>query len=99
METGTFRDELPGFALDAFGHLIEDVERLMHPATLLGDLAVFFLQSDPETQRTVSNSQLRGGRKSHPFELAQKFTSGLGTFSVTINHREQLLVAILGGAD
>src|SRR6266849_10983724 len=94
-----FVNELLGFALDAFGHLIEDVERLMHPATLLGDLAVFFLQSDPETQRTVSNSQLRGARKSHPFELAQKFTPGLGAFSVTINHREQLLVAILGGAD
>jgi hypothetical protein len=60
LETGTFRDELLGFALDAFGHLIEDVELLMHPATLLGDLAVFFLQSDPETQRTVSNKPASG---------------------------------------
>ena len=45
-----FMDQLLGFALNAFGHLIQDIGGLMHPATLRGDRAVFFLQSDPETQ-------------------------------------------------
>ena len=35
-------DQLLGFALDALGHFIQDVGCLMHPATLLGDWAIFF---------------------------------------------------------
>jgi hypothetical protein len=43
-----FMDQLLRFALNAFGHFIQDIGRLVNPATLLGDWAVFFLQSDPE---------------------------------------------------
>ena len=39
-------DQLLRFALHALGHFIQDVNRLMHPATLLSDGAIFFLQSD-----------------------------------------------------
>jgi hypothetical protein len=46
-------------------------------ATLLRDWAVFFLQGDPESKRTVADGQLRCGGK--------QFTPGLGTFAVTIN--------------
>ena len=45
-----FMDQLLCFALNAFRHLIQNIGGLMHPATLLGDWAVFFLQSDPEAQ-------------------------------------------------
>jgi hypothetical protein len=36
--------------LNALGHFIKDIGRLMHPAPLLGDWALFFLQSDPEAK-------------------------------------------------
>ena len=45
-----FMDQLLSFALNALGHFIQDVGRLMHPATLLGDRTIFFLQSDPEAE-------------------------------------------------
>jgi len=35
-------DQLLGLALNAFGHFIEDVGRLMHPASLLRYWAIFF---------------------------------------------------------
>jgi hypothetical protein len=41
---------LAGFVLRHRRHLIQNIGGLMHPATLLGDWAVFFLQSDPEAQ-------------------------------------------------
>jgi hypothetical protein len=34
----------------------------MNPTTLLNDWAVFFLQSDPEAQRSVTGGQLRRDR-------------------------------------
>src|ERR1700722_5165632 len=45
-----FMDQLLRFALNAFGHFIQNIGGLMDPATLLGDWAVFFLQSAPETE-------------------------------------------------
>ena len=36
-------DQLLRFALNAFGHFIQDIGGLVDPATLLGDWAVFFL--------------------------------------------------------
>jgi len=50
-----FMNQLFGFALNAPGHFIQDVSCLMHPATLLGDRAIFFLQSNPEAERTVAD--------------------------------------------
>jgi len=54
-------DQLLSLALNALGHFIEDIGRLMHPATLLCDWAVFFLQGDPKAKRTVADGQLRRG--------------------------------------
>src|ERR1700722_13494866 len=45
-----FMDQLLCFALNAFWHFIQNIGGLMDPATLLGDWAVFFLQSAPETE-------------------------------------------------
>jgi hypothetical protein len=42
-------DQLLGFALNTFGHFIQYVGRLMHPAPLLRYWAIFFLQGDPES--------------------------------------------------
>jgi hypothetical protein len=50
-----FMDQLLGLALNAFGHFIQYVGRLMHPATLLRYWAIFFLQRDPESKRTVAD--------------------------------------------
>jgi len=36
----------------------------MHPATLLCDCSLFFLQSDPEAKRTIADRQLRRRGKS-----------------------------------
>ena len=57
-----FMDQLLRFALNALRHFIQDISGLMNPATLLGDWAVFFLQSDPEAQRSVTNGQFGRGR-------------------------------------
>jgi hypothetical protein len=43
-------DQLLGLVLNALGHFIKDIGRLMHSATLLGDSAIFLLQSDPEAE-------------------------------------------------
>ena len=56
-----FMDQLLGLALNTFWHFIEDISRLVYPASLLGDWAVFFLQGDPKAQRTVADGQLRCG--------------------------------------
>src|SRR6266436_7406027 len=56
-----FMDQLLSFALNALRHFIQDVGCLMYPATLLGDRTIFFLQSNPETKRTVTDGQLRRG--------------------------------------
>ena len=57
-------DQLLGLVLNALGHFIKDIRRLMHPATLLCDCSVFFLQSDPEAKRTIADRQLRRSGKS-----------------------------------
>jgi hypothetical protein len=59
-----FMDQLLGLVLNALGHFIKDIGRLMHPAPLLGDWAAFFLQSDPEAKRTIADRQLRRSGKS-----------------------------------
>ena len=58
-----FMNQLLGLALNALEHFIKDIGRLMHPATLLGDWALFFLQSDPEAKRTIADRQLRRSGK------------------------------------
>src|SRR5438132_4874407 len=50
-----FMDQLLGFALNTFRHFIQYIDRLMHPAPLLRYWAIFFLQGDPESKRTVAS--------------------------------------------
>src|ERR1700751_1476486 len=69
-----FMDQLLSLALNTFGHFIEDIDRLMHPAPLLRYWPIFFLQGDPESKRTVADGQLRRGGKPQAFELPKKFT-------------------------
>ena len=80
-----FMDQLLRFALNTLRHFIQDIGGLMDPASLLRDWAVFFLQSDPEAKRTVTDGQLRCGRKPQAFELPKQFTPGLSAFAVTVN--------------
>src|ERR1700676_2838900 len=47
-----FMDQLLRFALNTLRHFIQDIGGLMDPATLLGDWAIFFLQSDPDISRS-----------------------------------------------
>jgi hypothetical protein len=49
-----FMDRLLSFALNTLRHFIQDIGGLMDPATLLGDWAIFFLQSGPEAQLSIS---------------------------------------------
>jgi hypothetical protein len=58
----------------------------MHPATLLGYWAIFFLQSDPEAERTVTDGQLRRDGQAQAFELLKQFTPGLGAFAITVDN-------------
>src|SRR6516162_9349827 len=81
-----FMDQLLSFALDALGHFIQDVSGLMHPATLLGDWAIFYLQSEPEAERTVTDGQLRRGGQALAFELPKQFAPGLGAFAITVDN-------------
>jgi hypothetical protein len=48
--------------------------------TLLGDRAIFFLQSDPEAERSVINDQLGRAGQAQAFELPKQFTPGLAAF-------------------
>ena len=43
-------DQLLSLALNTFGHFIEDIGRLMHPAPLLRYWTIFLLQGDPEAK-------------------------------------------------
>jgi hypothetical protein len=79
-------DQLLGLALNTFGHFIEDIGGLMHPATLLRYRAIFFLQGDPNAKRTVADGQLRRGGKPKASELPKKFTLGLGAFPITVDN-------------
>ena len=45
-----FMDQLLGPALNAFGHFVENIGRLMHPAPLLRYWTIFLLQGDPEAK-------------------------------------------------
>src|SRR6516162_264000 len=81
-----FMDQLLSFALNAFGHFIQDVSCLMNPATLLGDRAIFFLQSDPEAERTVTDGQLRRSGQTQAFELLKQFTPGLSAFTIAVDN-------------
>src|SRR6476659_9809445 len=49
-----FMAQLLRLGLNTLRHFIQDIGGLMNPATLLGDRAIFFLQSDPEAQRSVT---------------------------------------------
>jgi hypothetical protein len=81
-----FMDQLLGLALNTFGHFIQDIRCLMHPATLLCAGPIFFLQRDPKSKRTVADGQLGRGGKPQAFQLAQKFTPGLGAFAITVDN-------------
>src|SRR5262249_137106 len=94
-----FMDQLLGFALNALGHFIQDVGCLMHPATLLGDGAIFFLQGDPEAERTVTDGQLRRGGMALAFELSKQFTPRLAAFAITVDNSYKFFGAILGGSN
>ena len=80
-----FMDQLLNLTLNALEHFIQHVGRLMHPAALLGNWAILFLQGDPEARRTVTDGQLRCGGEPQTFELLKKFAPGLGAFPVSIN--------------
>jgi hypothetical protein len=64
-------DQLFSFALNTLGHFIQDVGCLMHPTTLLGNWAIFFLQRDPEAKRTVADGQLGCAGEALAFELSK----------------------------
>ena len=57
-----FMDQLLSFALNTLRHFIQNIGGLMNPATLLGDWTVFFLQGNPEAQRSVTDGQFGRGR-------------------------------------
>jgi hypothetical protein len=56
-------------------------------SVLWGDRAIFFLQSDPEPQRSITDGQLWRGRQAQALELPKQFTPGLGAFAITVDHR------------
>ena len=72
-----FMNQLLRFALNTLRHFIQDIDGLMDPATLLGDRAIFFLQSDPEAQRSVTDGQFGRGQQTQALELPKQFTPGL----------------------
>jgi hypothetical protein len=55
----------------------------MRQQTLLGDRAIFFLQSDPEAERSVINDQLGRAGQAQAFELPKQFTPGLAAFVIS----------------
>src|SRR6516164_2907504 len=81
-----FMDQLLSFALDALGHFIQDVSGLMHPATLLGDWAIFFLQSEPEAERTVTDGPPWARGHGPAFEPPQPVAPGMGCFAITVDN-------------
>jgi len=58
--------------------------------TLLGDRAIFFLQSDPEAERSVINDQLGRAGQAQAFELPKQFTPGLAAFVISKRQRQAI---------
>jgi hypothetical protein len=75
-------DQLLGLALNTLRHFIQDVSRFVYPAALLGDLAIFFLQSDPKAKRTITDGQLRRAGEPLAFELLEQFAPGYWVLSL-----------------
>jgi hypothetical protein len=80
-------DQLLGLALNAFGHFIEDIGRLMHESTAALATGPYSscraTQNPSEPLPMASFGAVESPRR---FQLLKKVTPGLGAFPVTIDN-------------
>ncbi len=60
------------FLLHGFGHTVQDIGRLVHPATLGFDVAIHIFHGGKKAQSTISNGQFRGYAQTSAFQLQQQ---------------------------
>src|ERR1700676_4855100 len=87
-----------GAWLQPWGQLVEHVDELMDPASLLARRGPDLARRGPEAQRAVTHRYHRRGHPA-PLEVAQQRLPALGALPVAILDREQLLLAVGPRAD
>ena len=88
-----------GSSLDALGHLVEDVGRLVNPATLSPRGRPLLLHGGPESQCAVPGRQQGGALEATPLQILEYFLPRRLALTVAVIDRQQLLVAIGGSTD
>jgi len=81
------------------GHLVEHVDRLVHPAPLLASLAIDFTQRPPKSQGAVADGQLGADLQTAAFEVEQQFAPALRAFTITVDQSDDVLVSLGVGGD
>ncbi len=81
------------FGLHCLGQFVEHIGRLMHPATLLFGLRVYFAQSLPEAQSAVSCCQLWAGRKPTRNQAIQQLKPAGFGLAIAFFNSNQFLAA------
>ena len=76
-----------GFGLQALGHLVEDVGRLMHPAALLAGLPINLAQRLPKPERAVAHGQTGACLQPPALEVEQQFPPALWSCPCLVERR------------
>ena len=88
-----------GPRLNGFGHGVQDIAGLVHPAALLASCAKHLAQGIPETECAVADGQAGGLAQAAALEVQKQFAPALAAFAVAVHKAQDILVAPLVGAD
>src|SRR5690606_38083266 len=80
--------------LHMFGHLVQHVGGLVHPAALLASTRPDLTQRRPEPQRAIRDRKLRLNLQSTLPHIQQQLLPRLFALAITILHRDQFLPAV-----
>ena len=85
--------------MQALGHRVQNIGRLVHPALLLPSKGKHFPLRLPETQGAISHGDAGIFRQTPGFEILKQLKPGQIALSFTVHHGQQLLGSVLGGTD
>ena len=89
-----FVDVTFGFRLNALGHSVQHVGRLVDPTTLLLRFREYLSQSRPEAECSVTHRNLRCRRKPMPLQIQEQFRPTLLAFTIAVEDRDQLFLSV-----
>ena len=85
--------------LDARGHFVQNVCRLMNPAALMRRSGKDLVERLPEAERTVANGDFRGNLQSPSFHIDQQFAPALRAFPNANLETDEFLLALRRSPD